>query len=324
MTSRYTHGMENFEAEYERIKEIGVGHLIAEQLHFKDHAFRDEYHKRRKKESNERHRLNNKEKINENRRNAYKTKKVKETPTPTPVITPVASPRPVKPSIEIPVEVIETDIEIVKKLYYRYCGTSMKDAHPIIKLLSNRPFNVASLIKSHIFITLHINDIYEMNPKYVLLYYNIFSPIKGYKSSSITNILYQKLIDNNMLEKKQIAPQIVLSIPKVNPDINFDKEELTKVFDSIDDADVIHKVLYGLVFLYNNSFILSKLSTNLKYDIMSEKLKQLIPDIDMPFGKTLTNKRIAQHFASLMKLVYGNPYTIMEVRAKYRDSVAIS
>lgn len=250
--------MENFAEEYERIKEINIPHLVAEELNKKSYDFRDAYHKARKKERNKKSYEARKEAFNEERRLKYKEEKKNE-------VKPIVRQMPKIDMANVDISIkrsntdskkikeltdnsIKTYINTIKKAYsvYNKTGDTVDiENSEIMKYLHGIKHNPTKLYKENKYILINISDIAEHHSYLIPHLYKIFSRFNTKRLKEFREKLfpyftaygenYRANRNNLIVNEDEVAK------------ISFNKEDVLTNAEKIEDIDM--KILYCLMFM---------------------------------------------------------------------------
>ena len=348
--------MENFIAEYDRIKELNNPHLVADELHKKSDEFRDAYHKARKKERNKKAYDAKKEAFNEERRTKYKEEKKNEVK---PIIRqmPKIDVATVDISIkrsntdskkikELTENSIKTYINTIKKTYAIYNKTGDINESEIMKYLHGIKHNPTKLYNENKYILINISDIAQHHSYLIPHLYKIFSRFNTKRLKEFREKLFPYFTaygenyvanrNNLILNEEEIAK------------ISFNKEDVLVNAEKIEDINL--KILYCLMFMIPTRRIgdyrLTKITKNeedtkitdynwyynKKIYINNTKNKQKIildiPDELDAIIKTKTSdspylignmkqSTASNNFKELTKNIYGSPFSAIDIRKIY-------
>jgi hypothetical protein len=251
--------MDNFEAEFARIKGLGNTRLVAKELKAKSFEFRDAYNKKGKKMRNDKYHAHAKDKNNENRREKRKADKeagLLEVEKP---ITHIATP--------LNVEEIDTTIKreyaenkkvkdltentikgygnTIKALYNKYHDKPIADDAEILKYLRGEKHDARKMYKQNEYIIKNIKDIAENHTSSLSQIYSLFSRFNTkklkefreaiYPYKTAYNKHYQEHRNDFEINEEEVAK------------ISFVKEDVLANAEKIEDINL--KVLYMLVFM---------------------------------------------------------------------------
>ena len=252
--------MENFEAEYARIKGLGMnGKLIAKELKSKSFEFQIAYQKKGKKERNDKYQGHAKNRLNECRREKRKVMKeaglLKVEKPITHIITPLN------------VEVVDTTIkrtyadnkklkdltessiktygDIIKSIYSKYHDKPIADDAEILKYLRWEKHDARKMYKQNEYIIKNIKDIAENHTTSLPQLYALFSRFNTKKLKEFREAIYpyktafQKHYEEHRndfeINEEEVAK------------ISFVKEDVLANAEKIDFPRM--KVLYMLMFM---------------------------------------------------------------------------
>jgi hypothetical protein len=251
--------MDNFEAEFARIKGLGNGSHIAKELKFKSFEFRDAYQKKGKKERNDKYHGHAKDKINEGRREKRKIMKEAgllqvEKPI-THIITPLnveeidttakrtyAANKKLKDLTE---SSIKTYGDIIKSIYSKYHDKPMPDDAEILKYLLGEKHDARKMYKQNEYIIKNIKDIAENHTTSLPQLYALFSRFNTKKLKEIREVIYPyKTAFQKHYEEHRNDFEI--NEEEVSK-ISFTKEDVLTNAEKIDLPRM--KVLYMLMFM---------------------------------------------------------------------------
>ena len=348
--------MDNFDEEYLRIKTINNPALVADELHLKSFEFRDAYHKRRRKERNDRYRQINKTRLNEERRTKYKEQKSKEDK---PIIHQM-------PSFDI--NEVDTTIKrnftdskklkdltqssikaythAIKKTYQIFNNTDDIDASEIIKYLQGIKHNPTKLYKQNKYIITNVKNIAENHSYLIPQLYKLFSRFNTKKLKEFREVLYPYFTAYN--ENYTTHRNDLIVNEEEVAKISFIKEDILENASKIDDTNM--KILYLLMFMIPTrrlaDYRLTKIAQseedtkntdfnwyyNDKIYINNTKNKhKMILDIPLEIANVIKTKThgfpyliadiaqstISQKFRDLTNKIYGAPFVASDIRKIY-------
>jgi hypothetical protein len=251
--------MDNFEAEFARIKGLGNGSHIAKELKSKSHEFRNAYEKKGKKMRNDKYHGHAKDKNNEGRREKRKAMKeaglLKVEKPFTHIITPLnveevdttikreyADSKKLKDLTE---SSIRTYGDIIRALYNKYHDKPITDDAEILKYLRGEKHDARKLYKQNEYIIKNIKDIAENHTSKLPQLYALFSRFNTKKLKEFREVIYpyktaqykhyQEHRNDFEINQEDVAK------------ISFAKEDVLANAEKIDFPRM--KVLYMLMFM---------------------------------------------------------------------------
>lgn len=346
--------MENFEEEYQRIREIGFSHIIAEELSKKSYEFRDYYHKTSKRERNKKHYETNKARMSEVKKERYKAKKATETkpivrqmPTidveavDTTIKRQKADSKKIK---ELTESSIKTYTDAIKKTYGLYNVAGEADDSEIMKYLQGIKHNPTKLYKQNRYIITNVKDIAEKHSYLIPQLYKLFSRFNTKKLKEFREVLFPYFTAYN--ENYTTHRNDLIVNEEEVAKISFKPEDLLKNAELIEDVGM--KILYLLMTLIPtrriSDYRMTKIAKN-EEDLQNtnynwyynkqiyinntknnQKMVLDIPDELDAIIKTKTDSylidEIAQstashRFVEITKKIYGTPFTATDIRKIY-------
>lgn len=346
--------MENFEEEYQRIREIGFSHIIAEELSKKSYEFRDYYHKTSKRERNKKHYETNKARMSEVKKEKYKAKKATETkpivrqmPTidveavDTTIKRQKADSKKIK---ELTESSIKTYTDAIKKTYGLYNVAGEADDSEIMKYLQGIKHNPTKLYKQNRYIITNVKDIAEKHSYLIPQLYKLFSRFNTKKLKEFREVLFPYFTAYN--ENYTTHRNDLIVNEEEVAKISFKPEDLLKNAELIEDVGM--KILYLLMTLIPtrriSDYRMTKIAKN-EEDLQNtnynwyynkqiyinntknnQKMVLDIPDELDAIIKTKTDSylidEIAQstashRFVEITKKIYGTPFTATDIRKIY-------
>lgn len=346
--------MENFEEEYQRIREIGFSHIIAEELSKKSYEFRDYYHKTSKRERNKKHYETNKARMSEVKKEKYKAKKATETkpivrqmPTidveavDTTIKRQKADSKKIK---ELTESSIKTYTDAIKKTYGLYNVAGEADDSEIMKYLQGIKHNATKLYKQNRYIITNVKDIAEKHSYLIPQLYKLFSRFNTKKLKEFREVLFPYFTAYN--ENYTTHRNDLIVNEEEVAKISFKPEDLLKNAELIEDVGM--KILYLLMTLIPtrriSDYRMTKIAKN-EEDLQNtnynwyynkqiyinntknnQKMVLDIPDELDAIIKTKTDSylidEIAQstashRFVEITKKIYGTPFTATDIRKIY-------
>jgi hypothetical protein len=248
--------MENFEAEYARIKGLGMnGKLIAKELKSKSFEFQIAYQKKGKKERNDKYQGHAKDRINEGRREKRKIMKEAVEKPITHIITPLnveeidtTAKRTYtdnKKLKDLTENSIKTYGNAIRAIYSKYHDKPIADDAEILKYLRGEKHDARKMYKQNEYIIKNIKDIAENHTTSLSQIYCLFSRFNTkklkefreviYPYSSAYNKHYQEHRNDLEINEEEVAK------------ISFVKEDVLANAEKIDLPRM--KVLYMLMFM---------------------------------------------------------------------------
>lgn len=251
--------MDNFEAEFARIKGINNASLIAKELKAKSQEFRNAYDKKGKKMRNDKYHAHAKDKVNESRREKRKVKKeaglLKVEKPITHIITPLnveeidttikreyADSKKLK---NLTKSSIKTYGDVIRAIYSKYHDKPIADDAEILKYLRWEKHDARKFYKQNEYIIHNIKDIAENHSSRLPQLYSLFSRFNTkklkefreaiYPYSSAYNKHYQEHRNDLEINEEDVAK------------ISFAKEDVLANAEKIDFPRM--KVLYMLMFM---------------------------------------------------------------------------
>lgn len=249
--------MENFDAEFARIAELNNPPLVSQELHKKSDAFKTAYHALRRKMRNDKYRANNKEKINENRREKYKAKKEAE-------ITPIVATIPKVELTDVNLEIKREKpavrrkndelsdntktayIRVVKKLYKHYKKEELPENDHLLKYLNGVDYNTTYIWKNHSYIIENAEDIFEKYQSEIPHLYSVFSKFRGKKLPLIAEKLYPLMTAVNKNYADNRGKDIYVNEDAIKK-VSFDRADVLENLEKL--TDPTDRILYALTFL---------------------------------------------------------------------------
>jgi hypothetical protein len=346
--------MENFEEEYQRIREIGFSHIIAEELSKKSYEFRDYYHKTSKRERNKKHYETNKARMSEVKKERYKAKKATETkpivrqmPTidveavDTTIKRQKADSKKIK---ELTESSIKTYTDAIKKTYGLYNVAGEADDSEIMKYLQGIKHNATKLYKQNRYIITNVRDIAEKHSYLIPQLYKLFSRFNTKKLKEFREVLFPYFTAYN--ENYTTHRNDLIVNEEEVAKISFKPEDLLKNAELIENVGM--KILYLLMTLIPtrriSDYRMTKIAKN-EEDLQNtnynwyynkqiyinntknnQKMVLDIPDELDAIIKTKTDSylidEIAQstashRFVEITKKIYGTPFTATDIRKIY-------
>lgn len=346
--------MENFEEEYQRIREIGFSHIIAEELSKKSYEFRDYYHKTSKRERNKKHYDANKARMSEVKKEKYKAKKATETK---PIVRqmPTINVEAVDTTIkrqkadskkikELTESSIKTYTDAIKKTYGLYNVAGEADDSEIMKYLQGIKHNPTKLYKQNRYIITNVKDIAEKHSYLIPQLYKLFSRFNTKKLKEFREVLFPYFTAYN--ENYTTHRNDLIVNEEEVAKISFKPEDLLKNAELIEDVGM--KILYLLMTLIPtrriSDYRMTKIAKN-EEDLQNtnynwyynkqiyinntknnQKMVLDIPDELDAIIKTKTDSylidEIAQstashRFVEITKKIYGTPFTATDIRKIY-------
>lgn len=249
--------MENFDAEFARIAELNNPPLVSQELHKKSDAFKTAYHALRRKMRNDKYRANNKEKINENRREKYKAKREAEI---TPIIATIPKVELTDVNLEIkrekPAVRRKNDelsdntktayIRVVKKLYKHYKKEELPENDHLLKYLNGVDYNTTYIWKNHSYIIENAEDIFEKYQSEIPHLYSVFSKFRGKKLPLIAEKLYPLMTAVNKNYADNRGKDVYVNEDAVKK-VSFDRADVLENLEKL--TDPTDRILYALTFL---------------------------------------------------------------------------
>ncbi len=254
--------MENFDAEFARIAELNNPPLVSQELHKKSDAFKTAYHALRRKMRNDKYRANNKEKINENRREKYKAKKEAE-------ITPIVATIPKVELTDVNLEIKREKpavrrkndelsdntktayIRVVKKLYKHYKKEELPENDHLLKYLNGVDYNTTYIWKNHSYIIENAEDIFEKYQSEIPHLYSVFSKFRGKKLPLIAEKLYPLMTAVNKNYADNRGKDIYVNEDAIKK-VSFDRADVLENLEKL--TDPTDRILYALTFLLPTSY----------------------------------------------------------------------
>jgi hypothetical protein len=251
--------MDNFEAEFARIKAIGNSRLTAKELKAKSFEFRVAYEKRGKKMRNDKYHAHAKDKNNENRREKRKADKeagLLEVEKPITHITTPLNVEEVDTTIkreyaenkkvkDLTENTIKGYGDTIKAIYNKYHDKPIADDAEILKYLRGEKHDARKMYKQNQYIIKNIKDIAENHTSSLPKIYSLFSRFNTkklkefreaiYPYSSSYNKHYQEHRNDFEINEEEVAK------------ISFVKEDVLANAEKIEDINL--KILYMLVFM---------------------------------------------------------------------------
>ena len=251
--------MDNFEAEFARIKGLGNGNLIAKELKAKSQEFRDAYDKKGKKMRNDKYQAHAKDRLNESRREKRKVKKeaglLKVEKPITHIITPLnveeidttikreyAYSKKLKDLTE---SSIKTYGNIIRWIYSKYHDKPIADDAEILKYLRWEKHDARKLYKQNEYIIKNIKDIAENHTSSLPQLYGLFSRFNTKKLKEFREAIYPYRMAYNK-HYQEHRNDLEINQEEVAK-ISFAKEDVLANAEKIDFPRM--KVLYMLMFM---------------------------------------------------------------------------
>lgn len=251
--------MDNFEAEFARIKGLGNGSHIAKELKAKSQEFRDAYDKKGKKMRNDKYQAHAKDRLNEGRREKRKVKKeaglLKVEKPITHIITPLnveeidttikreyAYSKKLKDLTE---SSIKTYGNIIRWIYSKYHDKPIADDAEILKYLRWEKHDARKLYKQNNYIIKNIKDIAENHTSSLPQLYALFSRFNTKKLKEFREAIYPYRTAYNK-HYQEHRNDLEINQEEVAK-ISFAKEDVLVNAEKIDFPRM--KVLYMLMFM---------------------------------------------------------------------------
>ena len=346
--------MENFDAEFARIAELNNPPLVSQELHKKSDAFKTAYHALRRKMRNDKYRANNKEKINENRRDKYKAKREAEI---TPIIATIPKVELTDVNLEIkrekPAVRRKNDelsdntkiayIRVVKKLYKHYKKEDLPENDHLLKYLNGVDYNTTYIWKNHSYIIENAEDIFEKYQSEIPHLYSVFSKFKGKKLPLIAEKLYPLMTAVNKNYADNRGKDVYVNEDAVKK-VSFDRADVLENLEKL--TDPTDRILYALTFLLptrrlsdfrkmmwsawcdsKDCDVVNLMNYNWidsDYNVMTinttKNKKPVIIEIDDDLRKELRKclfSNVCSNKTSHIQYVLGKPYTAQDLSKKY-------
>lgn len=249
--------MENFDAEFARIAELNNPPLVSQELHKKSDAFKTAYHALRRKMRNDKYRANNKEKINENRREKYKARRAVE-------ITPIVATIPKVELTDVNLEIKREKpavrrkndelsdntktayIRVVKKLYKHYKKEELPENDHLLKYLNGVDYNTTYIWKNHSYIIESAEDIFQKYQSEIPHLYSVFSKFRGKKLPLIAEKLYPLMTAVNKNYADNRGKDVYVNEDAIKK-VSFDRADVLENLEKL--TDPTDRILYALTFL---------------------------------------------------------------------------
>ena len=253
--------MDNFEAEFARIKGLGNGSHIAKELKAKSDEFRKAYDKKGKKMRNDKYQAHAKDKHNENRREKRKVMKEAGLLKVEKPITHIAPPLNVeeidttikreytdnKKMKDLTESSIKTYGNTIRWIYSKYHDKPIADDAEILKYLRFEKHDARKLYKQNEYIIKNIKNIAENHTSSLSQIYSLFSRFNTkklkefreviYPYSSAYNKHYQEHRNDFEINEEEVAK------------ISFAKEDVLANAEKIEEKNLPMKILYLLMFM---------------------------------------------------------------------------
>lgn len=251
--------MDNFEAEFARIKGLGNGSHIAKELKAKSDEFRKAYDKKGKKMRNDKYQAHAKDKHNESRREKRKAKKEAGLLKVEKPITHIAPPLNVeevdttikreyadsKKLKDLTESSIKTYGDIIRAIYPKYHDKPIADDAEILKYLRWEKHDARKLYKQNEYIIKNIKDIAENHTSSLPQLYGLFSRFNTKKLKEFREAIYPYRTAYNK-HYQEHRNDFEINEEEVAK-ISFAKEDVLANAEKIEDINL--KVLYMLVFM---------------------------------------------------------------------------
>jgi len=251
--------MDNFEAEFARIKGLGNGNLIAKELKAKSDEFRKAYDKKGKKIRNDKYHAHAKDKNNKNRREKRKEDKeaglLKVEKPITHIITPLnveevdttikreyADSKKLKDLTE---SSIKTYGDIIRAIYPKYHDKPIADDAEILKYLRWEKHDARKLYKQNEYIIKNIKHLAENHTSSLPQLYGLFSRFNTKKLKEFREAIYPYRTAYNK-HYQEHRNDLEINEEEVAK-ISFAKEDVLANAEKIEDINL--KILYMLVFM---------------------------------------------------------------------------
>lgn len=253
--------MDNFEAEFARIKGLGNGNLIAKELKAKSDEFRKAYDKKGKKIRNDKYQAHAKDKRNEGRREKRKAMKeaglLKVEKPITHIITPLnveevdttikreyADSTKLKDLTE---SSIKTYGDIIRAIYPKYHDKPIADDAEILKYLRGEKHDARKLYKQNEYIIKNIKHLAENHTSSLPQLYGLFSRFNTKKLKEFREAIYPYRTAYNK-HYQEHRNDLEINEEEVAK-ISFAKEDVMANAEKIEEKYLPMKILYLLMFM---------------------------------------------------------------------------
>jgi len=251
--------MDNFEAEFARIKGLGNGSHIAKELKAKSYEFRQAYDKKGKKMRNDKYQVHAKDRLNESRREKRKAMKEAGLLKVEKPITHIAPPLNVeeidttikreyadsKKLKDLTESSIKTYGDSIRAIYSKYHDKPIANDAEILKYLRWEKHDARKLYKQNEYIIINIKDIAENHTSSLPQLYGLFSRFNTKKLKEFREAIYPYRMAYNK-HYQEHRNDLEINQEEVAK-ISFAKEDVLVNAEKIDFPRM--KVLYMLMFM---------------------------------------------------------------------------